>query len=160
MRKSIKNYSTAVSPNKTILEIQILLAAKGAEKIMIDYRNCKPVGITFLLKTANVDMPIKLPARIENLERVFEGLVPKGKEKEQAERTGWRNIKDWIDAQIALIETEMVSMEEVFFPYLITEENSTLFERYQSGVLQLNAPKEHELRTKEPLSSNNHSIDL
>ena len=35
---------------------------------------------------------------------------------QQANRTAWRIIKEWILAQMALIETEMVSVEEVFLP--------------------------------------------
>jgi hypothetical protein len=33
-----------------------------------------------------------------------------------------------VDAQLALIETEMVKLEEVFFPYIVTKHGATLFE--------------------------------
>ena len=33
---------------------------------------------------------------------------------QQANRTAWRIIREWILAQMALIETEMVTVEEVF----------------------------------------------
>ena len=40
--------------------------------------------------------------------------------REQAYRTAWRIIKDWVDAQMALLETEMVDFEEVFMPYILS----------------------------------------
>ena len=39
--------------------------------------------------------------------------------RKQAERTAWRIVKEWVVAQMALIETEMVDMEEVFLPYML-----------------------------------------
>jgi len=147
MRKNIKNYTTTIAVSKTINEIQELLVSKGAEKIMLDYSVGKPVGLMFLLKTDKGSLPVKLPARTKGVEGVFyankkprynwqkaEPLTQK--EKDQAERTAWRNIKDWIDAQLALIETEMVKIEEVFLPYVVMGDQ-TLFERFESGKLQL-----------------------
>ena len=32
----------------------------------------------------------------------------------------WRMIEEWILAQMVLVETEMVSVEEVFMPYMLT----------------------------------------
>jgi len=148
MRKSIKNYTSNVPVQKTIGKIQEILSAKGAEKIMIDYANGKPVGLMFMLKTTKGQIPIKLPARIENVQQVFynnkkprykwEKPVPLTEsEKQQAERTAWKNIEDWIDAQLALIETEMVKIEEVFLPYVIMGNNQTLFDQFNSGTLKL-----------------------
>jgi len=138
MRKNIKNYTTEINPTKTINEIQALLAAKGAQKVMIDYVDRQPVAIAFMLKSPRGVLPIRMPARIEKLEHLLHGIVPQGREAEQARRTGWRNIKDWIDAQLALIETEMVSMDEVFLPYTVIGDQ-TLYEKLQSGTLKLNA---------------------
>jgi hypothetical protein len=50
------------------------------------------------------------------------------RDREQAERVGWRQLKRWLEAQLALVETEMVEMREVFAPYLLAEDGRTLFE--------------------------------
>ena len=55
----------------------------------------------------------------------------------QAERTAWRNVRDWIIAQMAIIEAGQVEMEEVFLPYLTDRQGRTLYELYQSGQLAL-----------------------
>ena len=50
-------------------------------------------------------------------------------DEKQAERIAWRNVKDWIAAQLALVETEQAAMEQVFLPYLLDQENRTLSQR-------------------------------
>ena len=39
---------------------------------------------------------------------------------QQANRTAWRIIEERILAQMALTETEMVTVQEVFLPYILT----------------------------------------
>lgn len=56
---------------------------------------------------------------------------------EQAERIAWRNLKDWIAAQVALVETEQATMDELFFPKLIDRNEKTLYEVFQTGQLML-----------------------
>ncbi len=48
---------------------------------------------------------------------------------EQAGRVAWRIIKDWVDAQMAIVETEMVTIEQVFLPYMLMKDSGyTLYE--------------------------------
>jgi hypothetical protein len=64
-----------------------------------------------------------MPARVERVEKI---LYPRGNmtpsQKEQAYRTAWANIRDWITAQMALIDTQMVKPEYV--PLLICRARS------------------------------------
>jgi len=117
------------------MEIQTLLASKGAKKIMIDYESGIPVGLNFLLSCPQGEIPIRLPARIENVRKILKNSAPRSI-YENAEKIAWRNIKDWVDAQIALVETEMVSTQEVFLSYMIMGEK-TLFENFTDGQLKL-----------------------
>ena len=52
--------------------------------------------------------------------------------REQAFRTAWRIIKDWGEAQLALLETEMVDFEEVFMPYILSG-RETLYQALSEG---------------------------
>ena len=54
----------------------------------------------------------------------------------QANRTAWRIIKEWILAQMALIETEMVTVEEVCLPYMLTGKQ-TLYQALSNGDLKM-----------------------
>jgi len=141
MRKSIKNYTTEMSVEKSIMEIQAILAAHGAEKIMYDYDQGKPVGVSFLVTGPHGPMPVKLPARIENVRKVMEdnyGSLGRNRNEylKNTDKIAWRNIKDWVDAQMALIEIEMVTMPEVFLPFIVLGEQ-TVYERFETGQLQL-----------------------
>jgi hypothetical protein len=48
--------------------------------------------------------------------------------REQATRVAWRILKDWIEAQLALIQTGMVSVEQVFLPFAQSSSGKTLCE--------------------------------
>lgn len=52
--------------------------------------------------------------------------------KRQAIRTAWRIVKDWVEAQCALIDTQMVSTAQVFLPYAVMRDGRTLSEHVAS----------------------------
>lgn len=39
----------------------------------------------------------------------------------------WRIIKDWVEAQMVILETKMVKIEQVFLPYLYDLESDKTF---------------------------------
>ena len=45
----------------------------------------------------------------------------------------WRIVKDWAEAQMALLETQMVSTQDVFLPYAVMQDGSTLAERVRES---------------------------
>jgi hypothetical protein len=51
----------------------------------------------------------------------------------QAVRTAWRIVKDWTEAQLAIIETRMVTTEQVFLPYAVMRGGKTLYEHIQTN---------------------------
>ena len=53
------------------------------------------------------------------------------KHQSQAYRTAWANIRDWLDAQMALIQTQQVKIEEVFLPYMAVGKEKTLFQQME-----------------------------
>jgi hypothetical protein len=46
----------------------------------------------------------------------------------QALQVAWRIVKVWVEAQMAIINTEMARMEQVFLPYMMVNEDQTLYE--------------------------------
>ena len=73
---------------------------------------------------------VKLPARVEECEAILkkEGFLSPSKEN-HASRVAWANIRDWVDAQMALIDMDMAKIEEVFLPYIL-EGDKTIYELY------------------------------
>jgi len=126
----IKN---ATSNCKTTFDtIQKVLAAHKAQKIAFEYDGAGRVkGIAFALKIGTQDCLIQLPARIDKVAMIMYGAPCdhlSEKDSKQAYQTAWANIRDWIAAQMAMVDTEMVQMTEVFLPYFVHSDNKTHFE--------------------------------
>lgn len=130
---AFKNYTTNISYYKTISEIEELLAKKNVIHVNKIYENQLPVAIYFTInfngQPTNFKLPCNYKATLKILER--EKMLSKSKiNDEQALKISWRVIKDWISSQMALIETEMVSMEQVFLPYaIVNEEGDTVYDK-------------------------------
>jgi hypothetical protein len=52
--------------------------------------------------------------------------------EEQALRVGWRIIKDWVEAQMAIVESELAGVAEVFLPYAVTKSGTTLYKHIET----------------------------
>lgn len=134
---AIKNYTTTVDVFKSLGEIQGALASHGARKIMVDYDGAgHPIGITFGIETPDGPRGFLLPANMAGVEAVFARQkirAPNG----QVERTAWRNVRDWIMAQMAIVEAGQVEIQEVFFPYLTDGRGNTVYQLYRGGQLAI-----------------------
>lgn len=133
----ILNYTTKVDIYTTLGQIQGQLVKHGAKKILQDYdENGSISALSFMIETPNGPRGVKLPANVDAVHQVL--LKQKVKcDREQAERVAWRILKDWIEAQMAILESQMVQMEEIFLPYMLTGTGQTVFEQYQNNQLLL-----------------------
>lgn len=134
---AIKNYTTEIDVHKSLSEIQSALALHGARKIMIDYNEKgRPIGIAFGIETIDGAKGFLLPANVDGVFSVFQKQKLKAG-YEQAERTAWRNIRDWVLAQMAIIEAGQVDIVEVFLPYLTDGKGNTVYQLYKNKQLLL-----------------------
>lgn len=141
----LKNYSTEVPAMKSIGQIEGNLVAHGAKAIMIKYSaDHEPESLSFIIATPQGDIPFRLPANVEKVHQLLLKQLTSStfrqwdtayqatrreKARQQAARVAWRTIKDWIDAQLAFIETEMVTLEQVFLSYMTVKDGQkTLYE--------------------------------
>ena len=140
----ILNYTTTIAVEKSIAEIQRMLVARGAETIVVQYANGRPGALFFIIPTPYGKVPFRLPANIEAITRVMERQrVRKQVPLDMAERVAWRIIKDWCKAQMAILETEMVDLEQIFLPYMVSQ-NKTLYEVMKEHRLQLPSGEERD----------------
>ena len=51
----------------------------------------------------------------------------------QAVRTAWRIVKDWVEAQMALVKTQMATTQEVFLPYAVMKDGRTLSQHVETN---------------------------
>jgi len=129
------DYTTSVPVSRTISQIQTRLVEHGARAVMMEYDDRGQINaLAFKVRTPNGELPIRLPidaaATLKVLQRQYANREIPGRyaNEEHAYRVAWRIIKDWIEAQMSLLETEMVKMEEIFLPYVITRGGQTIYQ--------------------------------
>lgn len=132
----LKNYTTKIPALQTVGEIQAILAAHGAKKILIDFDNGHVAGINFFIDTSLGMRAFSLPARVDG---VAAALAKQGVkcDPQHAENVAWRILKDWIAAQMAFLESEQAALDEIFLPYMINQDGATLYELFNNGRLAL-----------------------
>lgn len=136
---AIKNYTSGVDVYTSLGKIQSELAKHGARKIMVEYDDeGKPTAVAFMIETPSGARSFLLPAAVEGTMRVFERQKVKA-DRAQAERTAWKNVHDWVAAQMALVESCDCPIDEVFMPYITNKAGQTLYQIYAAGQLRLEA---------------------
>ena len=126
------NYTTTVSAEKTVGEIQRKLATAGASQILHGYdKNANLNELSFRIKTQFGEMAFRLPANIEAVEAILLRQFKRRNaysSREQATRVAWRILKDWIEAQLALLQTGQVTIEQAFLAYMQNDQGVTVYE--------------------------------
>jgi hypothetical protein len=126
---SLLNYTTKIEVEKTVGEIQKILGKHQAQSIKTDYENGSVVALSFLLNINGKMAGFKLPCDWRPVLQIMkrDNKVPRRLcEQEQAVRVSWRIIKDWVEAQMALVDTMMVNTEDIFLPYMVMKGGNTL----------------------------------
>lgn len=143
----ILNYTTKVDADKTAMEIAKELSTHGARAVLTEYDPVEGLvtAISFKINIEGNDIGFKLPC---DWKPVYEIMVKDKKFpyydtarkermmselKAQSVRTAWRIVKDWVEAQMALIETKMVTTQQVFLPYAIMKDERSVAEYLLGG---------------------------
>jgi len=138
---AILNYTTKITTEKTAGEIQRKLADAKAQAVLCEYDNDRVMcAMSFRIMTSHGSVFFRLPA---NTQGVFKALqsnkkIPKKlRTKEQAARVAWRILKDWVEAQLAIVEAEMADLTEVFLPYAQNQSGKTIYEMVSGNGFEL-----------------------
>jgi len=135
---AILNYTTTVAAAKSIGEIQAKLAASGAAAVTVLYREFVPVGLAFALETPVGHRTYRLPANIAAIEALLADIPRAVKTRQQALKVSWRILRDWVYAQLAIIQAGMVTIDEVMLPYLETTPGGPLlYEAFMDHGMKL-----------------------
>lgn len=129
----ILNYTTTISSAKTAGEVQAMLGAHGANRVTSEYEGGRVAGVGFTLVTEFGPREFRMPIRADGVLAAMKAdkKIPSSKSTpEQAERVAWRIGKDWLEAQIALVDAGMASVDEIMMPYMLTGDGRTAFEGY------------------------------
>jgi len=136
----ILNYTTDISAHRTLSEIQQQLASKGANKVMIEYnqdpaaQRGQPIALMFQIQVGNgEDYHYRLPCRHQGVLKALRNDKDVGrryKTEQHALNVAWRIIKDWVEVQLALVQSQQSTMDEVFFAYLLQESGATIYQTF------------------------------
>lgn len=139
----MKNYTSTVDADTTIYRIEQQLIRFGARNISKDYSEGQVTGIFFTIIVPEMGVPlaVRLPASVESVEAVLQEQRGRSKRrlnaiqqkkvaervKEQAKRTAWKLIQDWIEVQLSLVEMKQAEAAQVFMPYMWNQQTGKTF---------------------------------
>ena len=101
----IQNYTTPVPANRSLSEMQDALVQHGAMGMLDTYEQGtgRIESLQFLLRIKNQDVAFALPVHWRKFQRALElQQVRRWEEEEYVYRVAWRNMRNWVMAQLAL----------------------------------------------------------
>lgn len=137
---ALLNYTTEIDAAKTAGQVQTLLAKAGASGVAMQFEDGHPVAIAFTAMTPFGLREFTLPIHADKVQAVLrrQRVQARYQTPEHAARVAWRIVKDWVEAQLAIIQTEMVTIDQVMLPYMRNgDDGRTVFEQYQERQQRL-----------------------
>jgi hypothetical protein len=142
----IMNYSTEIPSERTVGEITMMLIRKNARSITTDFDDAGELtAVRFVMLVGGLPIQFLLPANVDgvaaamlrdepwNSRRTGSEMQYKAKLKNRAKWVAWRILKDWIAAQMALIESNQAEAAQVFMPYAQQDDGKTMFQVFVEG---------------------------
>ena len=133
----ILNYTTSINTEKTAAEIQKKLAMAKAQAVLCEYDDdAVMTAMSFRINTPHGLIMFRLPANTQGVLKSLkrDSKVPKRLQtKEQAAKVAWRVLKDWIEAQLAIVEADMADLTEVFLPYAQGADGRTVYQSIEDS---------------------------
>lgn len=128
----LKNYTTKVPANRSVQEIQVMLQKHGAIGVLMEYEKetGRIASLAFKIDLKGQSVGFRLPLKWREAEKVLQkqGVKRAFQDEDYVYRVSWRIMRDWVDIQMAIIELEMVKIEQVFLPYVIGKNGKTFGE--------------------------------
>lgn len=126
-------HTTEKSPQTSASEAMQLLGIIGASNISTDFANGELTGMTFQVRIGEKVVSYRLPVRSDAIEATMlkiakgkrnwwrDGVEITKKVKEQARRTAWRMMLEWLKIQTAFVENGIRHPAEVFLADMIVK---------------------------------------
>jgi hypothetical protein len=135
MALNIKNYTSEVPAYISMGIIERSLVQAGATDISKKYEDGVCRAITFRMLVNQVPLFFQLPAKVDACFKALWGsMTPRGQQQadrkkwmDQAERTAWKIVADWVQIQLTMIQLEQVESLQVFLAYVYDPANDRTF---------------------------------
>lgn len=133
---AILNYTTTVSVDKTISDIEKVLRGRVATLATHYGEDGVATGLQMTIRTPHGPRTFLLPIDAVGVLAALRAdrtvSRPSYLTFAHAQRVAWRIAKDWLEAQCALIDARMAAMDQVMLPYLLTDGEHTLYDNYKA----------------------------
>lgn len=144
------NYTTTIGVNRTVAEMQAMLVRAGATAVTLHYDGFgHTTGITFAVSTKYGPQQFTLSVDTKAVGKILAEMRSRPYNfadrmklvAAQAERTAWRVARSWLEAQLAMVEIGLASLDQIMLPYMHVGPQKTLYAAYQESqsVLQIEA---------------------
>lgn len=127
---ALKNTYLKLPAATYIKMAQDALVKAGVSGVQFGYTDgfCTSLAFSILLKGQEINF--RLPVNWKNFQKVLiEEGISRAVDDPFAYRVAWACTKDWIEAQMAFVESENVTIPQVFLPYAVTKSGETVFEK-------------------------------
>lgn len=119
---NIKNYTTEISAERSIAEIEKLLASFGTTEIRKEYLGDGRIHALSFKIEGDV---FKLPANVNGVKHIMFKDKRDSSRRDvmrnrdiRAYNVAWRVIKDWVHAQLSLIFSNQAPPKQLFFGHM------------------------------------------
>ena len=140
----ILNYTSKIPAEKTAAEIQQRLVAFGATSIQVDYDNRVPVALSFTLDGLTkggraFHAPFRLPTNAQGVGEAMKRakLTPSYLRPEHVQGVAWRILKDWVEAQLAVMEAGLARPEQILLPFAVAPDGLTVYDHFDADPSRL-----------------------
>lgn len=137
---ALKNTYSRAPAAQSVKEIQEALVKAGASGMLFEYE--KGTGrieaLKFILPVGSNKVGFALPVNWRRFQAVIEQEgIGKSSDEDYVYRVAWRCLRDWVLAQLALYETQIVELPQIFLPFAVGKDNQTLYEKVIQGKFLL-----------------------
>ena len=129
--------------SKTVGAIQSLRGKRKAKEVLRRYTDGLRSALIVSIEIGGETVRDSLPCRWQAIHKILqrEARESRHKTESHAVNVGWRVIKDWIEAQLALIDTGMLDIGEVVLPYHLIDTESTVYDRAKIAWFLMRLPE-------------------
>lgn len=141
-RKALKNYTTRQGADALVAQCQKILMDFGATGMAFHFGdNGRIEGFQFKINLNSNEHVISLPCDWKRTAQLLKEQK-QFKNDSHAYRVALANLKDWLDAQMAILQTGMVEFPQIFLPYMTGQDGKTLYEMVRDNNYLLPAPSD------------------
>lgn len=137
------NFTTKIAAAQTVGECTAVLAQAGASSVATHFEDGRPRGLSFAMQTPHGKRNFTLPVDVAAMHKVLLKAKADGQFASiharadafttlaHAENVAWRVVKDWLEANLALIAAQMASLDMIMLPFLHVDAEHTLYQAYR-----------------------------